>query len=52
LDGDNLVDLFMPSVRAAADSFVFDGARLIAWIFPMIAGQIVASTGGPARRLL
>jgi MFS family permease len=41
-----LVELFTPSVRATAASFIFNGARLIAWVFPIIAGQIVASTGG------
>ena len=46
------VEPFMPSVTATTASFVFNGARLIAWVFPIIAGQIVASTGGPARRLL
>jgi hypothetical protein len=28
-----LVELFMPSVRATAASFVFNEARLIAWVF-------------------
>jgi MFS family permease len=41
-----LVELFTSSVRATAASFIFNGARLIAWVFPIIAGQIVASTGG------
>src|SRR6516164_2425769 len=47
-----LVELFTPTVRATAASFVFNGARLIAWMFPIIAGQIVASTGGVARAAL
>jgi len=47
-----LVELFTPSVRATSASFVFNGARLIAWVFPIIAGQIVASTGGVARAAL
>jgi hypothetical protein len=47
-----LVELFMPSVKATAASFDFNRARLIVWVFPIIAGQIVASTAGPARRLL
>ena len=47
-----LVELFTPSVRATAASFVFNGARLIAWVFPIIAGQIVASTGGVAHAAL
>ena len=46
-----LVELFTPSVRATAASFVFNGARLVAWVFPIIAGQIVTSFGGVARTL-
>jgi CoA-transferase family III len=34
------------AVRATAASFVFNGARLIAWIFPIIAGTLVSSMGG------
>ena len=41
-----------PSSRATAASFVFNGARLIAWIFPIIAGQIVVSLGGVAHAAL
>lgn len=41
-----LAELFSSSVRATASSVVFNGARLIAWIFPIIAGQIVTSLGG------
>ncbi|MCJ2073185.1 MFS transporter [Methylobacterium sp. J-030] len=47
-----LVELFTPAVRATAASFVFNGARLIAWIFPIIAGQIVTSFGGIAAAAL
>jgi hypothetical protein len=47
-----LVELFMPSARATAAGFVLNGTRLIVWVFSIIAGQIVASTAGPARRLL
>jgi MFS family permease len=47
-----LVELFTPTVRATSASFVFNGARLIAWVFPIIAGQIVASTGGVAHAAL
>ncbi|MCJ2089913.1 MFS transporter [Methylobacterium sp. E-005] len=47
-----LVELFTPAVRATAASFVFNGARLIAWIFPVIAGQIVTSFGGVAAAAL
>ncbi len=47
-----LVELFTPAVRATAASFVFNGARLVAWIFPVIAGQIVTSFGGVAAAAL
>ena len=47
-----LVELFTPAVRATAASFVFNGARLIAWIFPIIAGQIVTAFGGVAAAAL
>ncbi len=41
-----LVELFTSTVRATAASFVFNGARLIAWVFPIIAGTLVTSLGG------
>ena len=47
-----LVELFTPSVRATAASFVFNGARLVAWVFPIIAGQIVVTLGGVAQAAL
>ena len=47
-----LVELFTPAVRATAASFVFNGARLVAWVFPIIAGQIVVSFGGVAHAAL
>jgi MFS family permease len=47
-----LVELFTPTVRATAASFVFNGARLIAWIFPIIAGTLVQSFGGLTRAAL
>jgi MFS family permease len=47
-----LVELFTPAVRATAASAVFTGARLIAWIFPIIAGQIVTLSGGGAAAAL
>ena len=43
-----LVELFTSTVRATAASFVFNGARLIAWVFPIIAGTLVTSLGGVA----
>ena len=41
-----LAELFTSPVRATASSFVFNGARMVAWIFPIIAGQIVGEFGG------
>jgi hypothetical protein len=46
------VELFTPAVRATAASFVFNGARLIAWIFPIIAGTLVTTLGGVAQAAL
>lgn len=42
------VELFTASVRSSAASTIFNGARLIAWVFPIIAGTLVANFGGPA----
>ncbi|MDR3100398.1 MAG: MFS transporter [Paraburkholderia sp.] len=39
-------ELFTSTVRSTASSFVFNAARLIAWVFPIIAGTIVKSFGG------
>lgn len=38
-------ELFNTSVRATAASFIFNAARLIAWLFPIIAGTIIHSFG-------
>jgi len=40
------VELFAATVRSTAASVVFNGARLVAWIFPIIAGTLVARFGG------
>jgi MFS family permease len=40
------VELFTATVRSSAVSVIFNGARLIAWIFPIIAGTIVTDFGG------
>ncbi len=40
------VELFTASVRSTAASVIFNGARLIAWVFPVIAGTLVARFGG------
>jgi len=39
-------ELFTSTVRSTASSFVFNAARLIAWVFPIIAGTIVKEFGG------
>src|SRR5574337_124594 len=38
-------ELFTSSVRATAASFIFNAARLVAWLFPIIAGSIVKTFG-------
>jgi MFS family permease len=40
------VELFTATVRSTAASVVFNGARLIAWVFPILAGTLVAKFGG------
>lgn len=45
-------ELFTSTVRSTAISFVFNAARLIAWVFPIIAGSIIASFGGVANAAL
>ena len=40
------VELFTATVRSTAASVVFNGARLVAWVFPVIAGTLVAKFGG------
>jgi len=39
-------ELFTSTVRSTACSFVFNAARMIAWVFPILAGTIVKSFGG------
>lgn len=41
-------ELFTSTVRATAISFVFNAARMIAWMFPIIAGTLIKSFGGVA----
>jgi MFS family permease len=43
------VELFTSTVRATAASFIFNGARLIAWVFPLLAGVLISSFGGIPR---
>ncbi|HQT82115.1 MAG: MFS transporter [Ferrovum sp. 37-45-19] len=38
-------ELFATSVRATAASVIFNGARIIAWVFPVIAGSLIQSFG-------
>lgn len=38
-------ELFTSSVRATAASFIFNAARLIAWMFPILVGTIVKTFG-------
>lgn len=40
------VELFTATVRSTATSVVFNGARLVAWLFPIIAGTLVVKFGG------
>jgi MFS family permease len=39
------VELFTSTVRATAASFIFNAARLIAWVFPLVAGLLIAQFG-------
>ena len=42
-------ELFTSSVRSTACSFVFNGTRLIAWLFPILAGTMIQKFGGISR---
>jgi predicted MFS family arabinose efflux permease len=46
------VELFTPTVRATACSFIFNAARLIACLFPLLAGSIVQYFGGIVKAAL
>lgn len=39
-------ELFTPTVRSTAISFVFNAARLIAWVFPIVSGSMIKTFGG------
>ena len=39
-------EMFTSTVRSTAISFIFNAARLIAWVFPIIAGNLIKSFGG------
>jgi len=45
-------ELFTSSVRATASAFIFNGARLIAWLFPILAGTLIQTFGGVSRAAL
>ncbi len=45
-------ELFTPTVRSTAISFVFNAARLIAWVFPIISGSMIKAFGGVAHAAL
>lgn len=45
-------ELFTASVRSTSVSFVFNSARLIAWIFPILSGTLIKSFGGVAQAAL
>jgi MFS family permease len=38
-------EMFSTSVRATAASVIFNAARLIAWVFPILAGSIIKTFG-------
>jgi len=42
-------ELFTSSVRSTATSFVFNGTRVIAWLFPILAGSMIQKFGGISR---
>jgi MFS family permease len=42
-------ELFATSVRATAASFVFNSTRVIAWVFPILAGSMIQKFGGISR---
>jgi MFS family permease len=43
-----LSELFTASVRSTAASFIFNATRLIAWVFPILAGTMIQFFGGLA----
>ncbi len=42
-------ELFATSVRSTAAGFVFNGTRLVAWVFPIVAGTMIQRFGGIPR---
>ena len=45
-------ELFTPTVRSTAISFVFNAARLIAWVFPILSGSMIKTFGGVSHAAL
>ncbi len=45
-------ELFTSSVRSTSVSFVFNSARLIAWVFPILSGSLIKSLGGVSHAAL
>jgi MFS family permease len=45
-------ELFTSTVRSTAISFVFNAARLIAWVFPIISGSMIKTFGGVSHAAL
>lgn len=45
-------ELFNASVRSTATSFVFNSARLVAWVFPILSGSMIKSLGGVSHAAL
>ncbi len=46
------VELFTSSVRATAAAFIFNASRMIAWIFPILAGSMIHTFGSIPRAAL
>ena len=42
-------ELFTSSVRSTASGFIFNATRLIAWVFPIVAGTMIRQFGGIPR---
>jgi MFS family permease len=42
-------ELFTSTVRASAAAFIFNAARLIAWVFPIVAGTLIQTFGSIPR---
>lgn len=45
-------ELFTSTVCSTAISFVFNAARLITWVFPIVAGGMIKSFGGVSHAAL